>query len=305
MRTHSPRIALVATAIAVVLALGVSAAHAQNKCLAGKTKCVNKRVAGLLKCQEKCQKNPFQCGEVETACKERVITKYNGASDPDSCFGKLEAQNNGPCVTFNDRAAMGDKVDTFVVELRAGLESSPTVTPTPAPRFVDNGDGTVTDGQTGLQWEKKTTAVGSGQNFADPHDVDNTYTWNSNNSLPYPPDATVFTDFLATLNGGVTGVGNCTSEDGTTITGGFAGHCDWRLPTIVELQTILLASCPAYPTPCIDPIFGPTSPFSYWSSTTLALNPDIVWYVFFGNGYVNTIHKYGYSIFVRAVRSGL
>jgi hypothetical protein len=45
------------------------------------------------------------------------------------------------------------------------------------PRFVDNGDGTVTDNQTGLQWEKKTTAVGSVANLADPHDVDNAYTW--------------------------------------------------------------------------------------------------------------------------------
>jgi len=44
-------------------------------------------------------------------------------------------------------------------------------------RYIDNGDGTVTDKVTGLQWEKKTTTVGSGQNYADPHNVDNYYTW--------------------------------------------------------------------------------------------------------------------------------
>src|SRR6059036_1572800 len=38
-------------------------------------------------------------------------------------------------------------------------------------RFVDNGDGTVTDNQTGLQWEKKDGADGV-ENYADPHDVD-------------------------------------------------------------------------------------------------------------------------------------
>src|SRR2546429_7397381 len=64
-------------------------------------------------------------------------------------------------------------------------------------RFVDNGDGTVTDNQTGLQWEQKTTTVGSGVNLADPHDVDNSYTWSSSGTAA---DGTAFTDFLATLN---------------------------------------------------------------------------------------------------------
>src|SRR5262249_57973783 len=34
--------------------------------------------------------------------------------------------------------------------------TTPTSTTTTTLRFVDNGDGTVTDNQTGLQWEKKT-----------------------------------------------------------------------------------------------------------------------------------------------------
>ncbi len=55
----------------------------------------------------------------------------------------------------------------------------------------------VTDSATGLQWEKKTGAVGSGQNYGDPHDVRNTYTWclDANTDLNCdnpgnPPDGT-------------------------------------------------------------------------------------------------------------------
>ena len=42
--------------------------------------------------------------------------------------------------------------------------------PTPGPRFVDNGDGTITDTKTGLQWEKKS-------DDGTIHDQDDTYTW--------------------------------------------------------------------------------------------------------------------------------
>src|SRR5690242_10587120 len=37
-----------------------------------------------------------------------------------------------------------------------------STTTTTTPRFVDNMDGTVTDNETGLQWEKKTGTVGTG-----------------------------------------------------------------------------------------------------------------------------------------------
>ena len=129
-----------------------------------------------------------------------------------------------------------------------------------ATRFADNGDGTVTDHQTGLQWEQKTTTFGSGVDLADPHDVDNVYAL----ILPSESDAPLFTEFLAKLNG--------TSADGAIIAGCFVGHCDWRLPTVVELETIADATagaCGGGSGPCVAPIFGPTSinTGGYWSTT--------------------------------------
>src|SRR5213594_3659825 len=109
--------------------------------------------------------------------------------------------------------------------------STTTSTTSTTLRFVDNGDGTVTDNETGLQWVQKVAGSSC------PHCVNDTYTWSSSAA----PDGSAFTSFLNTLNGGATGVGNCVSADGSTVTGGFNNHCDWRLPTIAELQTILLA----------------------------------------------------------------
>src|SRR5439155_26311809 len=101
---------------------------------------------------------------------------------------------------------------------------------------------------------------------ADPHDVDNTYTWSSSGTAA---DGTAFTDFLSRLNA-------CTSSDGSTVTAVFAGHCDWRLPPIAELRTILDTSqgnCGGGSGAGIGPNFGPTAASDYWSSTTLAGSP--------------------------------
>lgn len=156
-------------------------------------------------------------------------------------------------------------------------------------RFVDNGDGTVSDNKTGLMWEKKTTAVGTGANYADPHDVDNYYSW----SATYPetnPNGTVFMDFLAKLNGASDGV--C-----------YLGHCDWRLPRKEELEGIADATqgeCGGGSGPCIDPVFGPTQMWS-WSSTTSQIDSVNAWYSYRGLTYEGGKDNY---ISVRAVRAG-
>ena len=164
------------------------------------------------------------------------------------------------------------------------------------PRYVDNGDGTVTDNLSGLVWEKKSSN-------GDVHDWQNQYTWSTGD--PYGQDGTVFTSFLtAGLNAG----------------GGFAGANDWRLPTLTELLSIApeddsceLTTCVAGP---IDPVFdtGCTpgcsvtacscAPFDMtWTSSTAANDASYVWSVSFGNGNPYSDYKTS-SKSARAVRGG-
>lgn len=161
-------------------------------------------------------------------------------------------------------------------------------------RFVDNGNGTVTDYDTGLQWEKKTSPGGGA---TDPHDVDNTYTWNTVVGGTVP-NGTAFTDFLGRLN-------NCSFANGIVLnSAGFAFHCDWRLPTLAELESIRLeAPCGGS---CIDPIFGPNLAGvadAYWTATTDTNSSSSAWIVPFagGSGAENKANDNS----VRAVRGGL
>src|SRR5882757_2638486 len=117
-------------------------------------------------------------------------------------------------------------------------------------RFIDNGDGTISDTQTGLMWEKKTANPGL-PDRSNVHDVKNRYVWSD---LGAAPNGSAFTKFLYGFNGG-------TSPDGTSTSGCFAGHCDWRLPLIEELAGIVdktQGRCGGGRSgACIDPILGP------------------------------------------------
>ncbi len=149
---------------------------------------------------------------------------------------------------------------------------TPTVTATPAEHYVDNGDGTVTDNDTGLQWEKKDNVCPGIHCVDDPYDA---------------------TGFFPTLNAG----------------SGFAGHTDWRLPTFDELQAILLAPYPCGTSPCIDPIFGPTIASLYVAAPPTDISPlKFVGLVNFSNGYAaigpaSESIGAGNSEYVRGVRS--
>lgn len=230
---------------------------------------MNARARGFLGLSD-----PQQEAELVGKCSAKLGTAFLKAE------AKCQGQGAPDCVT-NDAATVAPRIQTLGDRLEAFLAQEAV----PAQRYVDNGDGTMTDNQTGLQWEKKTDDAGV-------HDKDHTYTWSAT-SGGTTPNGTVFTAFLNQLN-------NCTTNDGSAVTGGFAGHCDWRLPSILELQGIVDLTAGS---PTIDPIFGPTVANIYWSATSNATTPTAAWWVSFGNGWVFNFYKDG-TYYVRAVRGG-
>ncbi len=163
--------------------------------------------------------------------------------------------------------------------------------------WIDNGDGTVHDVCTGLQWEKKTGSPSNQgpKNPADPHDSGNVYAWAgtcSGTSIPCQPTTAASAACAAATNNSpvcaMCAAGPClTPFDALTtvwdwLTGlndaNFAGHNDWRLPIaqgcnlcsfrnngcapcgVSELESTLVQAPPCHlanNAVCMDPIFGP------------------------------------------------
>jgi hypothetical protein len=207
-----------------------------------------------------------------------------------------------------------------------------TSTPGVSGCFTDLGDCTILDTCTGLQWEQKTAAPGR-------HDVTNLYTWAgccdrdcSTAETHCQPNAAAAATCLAQADNGTVGCNLCSS--GTCVvdpffqgaittvwdwvsqlnTDDFAGHGDWRLPREnglnviggeLELHSILLMPFPCDTSPCIDPIFGPTAEFIYWTATTKGstgpTRPSDAWFIGFTDGGYGDAGKWG-PLSVRAVR---
>jgi hypothetical protein len=145
----------------------------------------------------------------------------------------------------------------------------------------------VRDNVTGLIWEVKDSQDGI-QDYSNPNDADNTYTWYDSNSLTNggepgtPGDGTDTEDFINALN------------DST-----FGGYHDWRLPSIKELSSIQNFDADL---PSIDTGYFPNTVTSYyWSSTTYANIAVTAWWGGFYYAIVlNSSKESTYN--VRAVR---
>ena len=95
------------------------------------------------------------------------------------------------------------------------------------------------------------------------------------------------------------GKGNYESAEKAVAACRLGGFDDWRIPTRVELESILDLERHS---PAIDPAFTCDTNYWYWTSTPYAASSsDGVWIVNFDDGYVYGFHRDS-NAFVRAVR---
>jgi hypothetical protein len=98
----------------------------------------------------------------------------------------------------------------------------------------------------------------------------------------------------------VGGKGNYESAEKAVAECRVGGHEDWRIPSRVELESILDLERHS---PAIDPAFTCDTNYWYWTSTPYAASSsDYVWFVYFGGGSVDSGLRRNGSAFVRAVR---
>ena len=126
----------------------------------------------------------------------------------------------------------------------------------PEPRFEDNGDGTITDHLTGLVWLQNACCAAGGMDW--------------NNVLDHCNN-------LAS--------GSCGLTDGSS-----AG--DWRLPNVIELQSLVNAEESNSAAWLISQGFTRVRSNYYLSATTYARGTGcLAWFVEIETGYVQTYRK--------------
>ncbi len=131
-------------------------------------------------------------------------------------------------------------------------------------QLQDNGDGTISDSKTGLMWKE----CSEGQSDAD---------CGTNSIMRFS-----WTQALQHVQA----VNN---------NGGFAGHNDWRIPTIKELNALVEQQCFE---PSINLHYFPNTSSGdlYFSSSPIAGSTEYVWVVAFDTGRTEEGYKYHYAI---------
>lgn len=140
---------------------------------------------------------------------------------------------------------------------------------TPSAEFTDHGNGTVTHNRTGLMWQR----CAEGQFWS-----------------------------AGTCAGSAIGL-NWSGALQASVSARSGGYSDWRLPNIMELQSIVEEKCS---NPSVNENVFPNTPVSdFWSASADASYSDYAWLVSFYHGGSITFYKnYDYGYQVRLVRGG-
>lgn len=139
----------------------------------------------------------------------------------------------------------------------------------PDSAYVDHGDGTVTDLRSGLMWDKCTWGQG----------------W----------DGVACSGTAASL-----AWGQALAASVAANAAGHRGHGDWRLPSILELRS-LVEECRSNPA-INDSLFPHTSSWVYWSGSPSAGHPTLALGVYFREGEAGYGERSG-GFHLRLVRS--
>ncbi|MEI6745623.1 MAG: DUF1566 domain-containing protein [Methylococcaceae bacterium] len=140
---------------------------------------------------------------------------------------------------------------------------------TPTERFTNNTTDVVTDNKTNLMWKR----CGEGQSGSACIGKTKNYTLEQ------------AVDYVKNLNKGA----------------GIEGYTDWRLPTVMELKSLVEEQCV---NPSINlQVFPNSTPKAFWSSSPFAGISGYVWYVNFNQGYDNYVNSNYGGNYIRLVRN--
>jgi hypothetical protein len=183
-----------------------------------------------------------------------LVENINALVDPAPC---------GPCDVTGAGVAKTGQTSSYATgddgDLQKGIAW-------PDPRFSNNGDGTVTDNQTGLIWLRNANRGGS-------------MTW---------ADALTYCNNLA--------------DDGLDLTDGSSAG-DWRLPNTKEIFSLVDFGNPNFALPVVHP-FSNVQSDHYWSSTTKASETGRAWSMSMASGHTYSDFTKGNSYYVWPVRGG-